>query len=123
MGISPKGSDGPGRAAADLIGLAKAWTQFAEEAGKEAPAQRRRAGLMLRLVQAFLADALALSLGGQPRLDDAADRTLLLQLCARASPEKILLLLERTLETEKQLDRYVQVSLVLEALLVNGEWG
>ena len=78
---------------------------------------------MLRLVQAFLADALALSSGGQPRLQDAADRTLLLQLCARASPEKILILLERTLETEKQLDRYVQVSLVLEALLVNGEWG
>jgi DNA polymerase-3 subunit delta' len=108
---------------ADLIALAKAWTQFAEMAGKEAAAQRRQAGLMLRLLQAFLADALAVSVGGQPRLQDAADRTLLLQLCERAGPEKIIALLERTLETEKHLDRYVQVSLVLEALLINGAWG
>jgi DNA polymerase III subunit delta' len=108
---------------ADVLALAKAWTQFAEQAGKESAAQRRQAGLMLRLLQAFLADALAVSVGGQPRLQDAADRTLLLQLCERAGPEKILTLLERTLETEKQLDRYVQVSLVLEALLISADWG
>jgi DNA polymerase III subunit delta' len=107
---------------ADVVALAKVWSQFAEEAGKEAASQRRRAGLILRLVQAFLADALAVSIGGQPRMQDAADRILLRELCERASPEKIMALLERTLQTEKHLDRYVQVSLVLEALLVGGDW-
>jgi hypothetical protein len=35
----------------------------------------------------------------------------------RASPEKILAILDRVLQSEQQLERYIQVSLVLEALL------
>ncbi len=116
----------------DTVALAKAWTQFAEEAGKDAPLQRRRAVQVLRLVQAFLSDALTLSGGGQPQIrplssgredgGEGNDLALLQGLCARSSPEKILTLLERTLDAESRLDRYVQVSLVLEAMLVSGEW-
>lgn len=106
----------------DTVALAKAWTQFAEEAGKEAPVQRRRAVQVLRLLQAFLADALTLSAGGQPRIQDRDDQVFLQGLCTRSGPEKILSLLERTLDAESRLDRYVQVSLVLEAMLVSGEW-
>jgi DNA polymerase III subunit delta' len=106
----------------DTVALAKEWAKFAESAGKETAAHRRRAVAILRLLQAFLGDALALSSGGQRRIHDVQDRNLLLQLCERAGPEKILAWLERTLETEKHLDRYIQVSLVLETLLVGGDW-
>ena len=65
----------------DTVALAKAWTQFAEEAGKEAPVQRRRAVQVLRLVQAFLTDALTLSVGGQcaARETTSGDDQVLLQ--------------------------------------------
>lgn len=106
----------------DTVALAKAWTQFAESAGKDVPTQRQRARQVLRLLQAFLADALALAAGSPSRGEDAQDRNLLLALCTRAGPEKILTLLERTLEAERQLERYIQVSLVLESLLVGGAW-
>src|SRR5439155_21527984 len=42
----------------DSVALAKAWTRFVEEAGKESAAQRSRAGLVLRLLIDFLSAAL-----------------------------------------------------------------
>src|SRR5262249_2850158 len=42
----------------DTVELAKKWSEFVEEAGKESAAQRRRAALVLRLLIEFLNDAL-----------------------------------------------------------------
>ncbi|MCI0640412.1 MAG: DNA polymerase III subunit delta' [Gemmataceae bacterium] len=107
----------------DTIGLAKAFAEFAEDAGKEAALHRRRAALVLRLLIEGLTDALELSVEpkGSPAtrgesLEDR-ERTILQALTGRADPDKILAVIERCLEAEVHIDRYVQVALVVEALL------
>src|SRR5262249_7080385 len=96
---------------------ARRFIEFVEEAGKEAPAQRERAGLVLRLIAASLADVLTLRLGGSLHGHDADALARLRGLAPRAEPEKLLNLIDRCLETEAQINRYVQVALVLEALV------
>jgi DNA polymerase-3 subunit delta' len=90
---------------------------FAEEAGKESAAQRRRASLVLRVVIELLNDALRLSVGGQPRTTEQADQRMLAALSSRAGPEKLAALLDRCLAADHQIDRRVQLVLVIEALL------
>jgi DNA polymerase III subunit delta' len=109
--------EGMTHARIDSVSLTKSFVGFVEDAGKEASLQRRRASLVLRLLIEALTDALSLSQGARPKTADPDDLRLLNTLMNRASPEKFLTLLERCLETEQQIDRYVQVSLVLEALL------
>ncbi len=101
----------------DSVGLAKSFVEFAEEAGKEAASQRRRASQMLRLIIESFTDALRVQAGAAARSADSAELPLLASLAQRAAPEKIHALLERCLETETHLGRYVQVSLVVEGLM------
>jgi DNA polymerase III subunit delta' len=101
----------------DSVALAKRWSEFVEEAGKESAMQRRRAGLALRLLIDFLGDALRLSLGSAPQLAEPQDQRALQELATRAGPERLLQLLDRCLEADMQLDRRVQLVLVLEGLL------
>ena len=100
----------------DSVGLAQQWNRFVEEAGKEGAVQRQRASLCLGLLLAFLQDALRLSVGGEPRLTDPDDRRALDVLVRRLDAERILGLMERCLESDFQIDRNVQLVLVLEAL-------
>ena len=102
---------------ANTPALAREWMDFVEEAGKESGPQRRRAGLVLRLLVLFLEDALAMSLGGEPRLAESADLALLRDLVARTTPDQLLAVLERCLEADTHLERYAQLVLVLESLL------
>lgn len=101
----------------DRVSLAQEWWNFVEEAGKESAAQRQRAALVVRLLVEFLRDALSVKVGGTPKLGDAEDLQLLHALADRADPESLVDLLERSLEADHQLDRRVQLVLVLEALL------
>jgi DNA polymerase-3 subunit delta' len=101
----------------DTVALAQAWQAFVEEAGKESAAQRRRAQVVLRLLVDFLDDALALSLGGTPRRTGPEDAEALAGLVKRLDAEALLELLERCLEADTQVDRRVQLVLILEALL------
>jgi DNA polymerase-3 subunit delta' len=105
------------RQQADTVALAREWMHFIEEAGKESGPQRRRAALVLRLLIEFLKDALAVSLGGPPKLAEAEDLHLLNGLTGRLQAEQLVALLERCLEADVQIDRYVQLVLVVEALL------
>lgn len=100
----------------DSVALSKAWTQFVEDAGKEMAAQRRRAGLVLRLLIEFFHDSLALSLGKETKLADPEDLLFLQKIGSRLG-DRLLTLLDRCLEAEFHLDRYVQLVLVLEGLL------
>jgi DNA polymerase-3 subunit delta' len=109
--------EGLAREQPDTVGLARQWLELAEEAGKEAAAQRRQAGLVLRLLIGALHDALRVSLGGTPRLADPEELALLRGLASRLSAELLLQLIDRCLEADEQLGRYVQVVLVLEGLL------
>jgi DNA polymerase III subunit delta' len=101
----------------DPVALARTWQEFVEEAGKESAQQRRRAKLVLRLLLDFLDDALALRLGGEPRRTDPSDRAAAEVVAARADADTLLELLERCLEADEQIERRVQLVLVLEALL------
>jgi DNA polymerase-3 subunit delta' len=101
----------------DSVALAKALTEFVEEAGKESAAQRRRAGLVLRLVIEFLQDALTKSAGGTPRLLEPDDAAALQGLVSRADPDRLLDVLDRCLEGDAQIDRKVQLVLALEGLV------
>lgn len=101
----------------DSVGLARAWAEFVEGAGKESAAQRRRAGLVTRLLVDFLGDALRLSLNGAPRRCGAEDRPALEALARRTRPELLVALIDRCLEADAQIDRRVQLVLILEALL------
>jgi DNA polymerase-3 subunit delta' len=101
----------------DAFTLARSWLAFAEEAGKEAAAQRRRAGLVLRLLIDFLRDALTYSVEGQPRLTEPEDKSPLTALADRLDPEGLLDMIERCLEASGQIEHFVQLALVIEALL------
>jgi DNA polymerase-3 subunit delta' len=101
----------------DAVALAKEWNEFAEGAGKETAAQRARAKLLLRMLIDFLTDALAVSQGAGTRRSDANDQPSLQALAARTTPDVLITALERCLEADEQIDRRVQLVLVLEGLL------
>jgi DNA polymerase-3 subunit delta' len=101
----------------DPVDLARRWLGFVEGAGKESAAQRGRARLVLRLLIDFLDDALILSLDDTPRRTGPEDRPALDSLARRAGPDALLAALERCLEADEQIDRRVQLVLILEALL------
>jgi DNA polymerase-3 subunit delta' len=105
------------KASPDSLSLARDWMTLAEEAGKETAAQRGRARLVLRLLTDFLADALTLRQGGTPRHTEAEDRAALQTFAERSGTETILGLLERCLDADMQVERRVQLVLVLEGLL------
>jgi DNA polymerase-3 subunit delta' len=101
----------------DSVELSRKWMDFVEEAGKESAAQRRRAQLILRLVIDFLDDALTVSMNGIPRRTEAEDRPALDALARCVDPERLLEALGRCLEADRQIDRRVQLVLILEALM------
>lgn len=98
----------------DNVGLAKSFIQFVEDAGKDTALQRRRASLVLGLVIAALRDAIAVVSGKVT--SDTSDKVVT-SLAERADAGRILTLLERCLQAERHIGRYVQLALVLEALL------
>ena len=101
----------------DSVVLAKQWAEFLEEAGKEPAVQRRRAALALRLLIDLLDDALRLGVGGAARVAEADEVPALQALTQRVGPDHLLELLDRCLEADVQIDRRVQLVLILEALL------
>ncbi|HKI32761.1 MAG TPA: DNA polymerase III subunit delta' [Gemmataceae bacterium] len=100
----------------DSVGLARAWNEFVEEAGKESAAQRQRATLVLRLVIDFLNDTLRVQLGEAPRLAEPDEVRTLETLANRLDADRTLATLERCLQGDTQIDRRVQLALILEAL-------
>ena len=91
--------------------------KFVEQAGKESAAQRRRAAQVLRLLNAFSQDVVILSLSGEPPNLDPRELPVLQALAGRLEPEQWLELLDRCLEADEQIDRRVQLVLIIEALL------
>lgn len=100
----------------NTVALAKEWMEFVEDAGKDSASQRRRAALVLRLLIEFLNDAVAFNLSAPPRLADSQDQRLLADLSQRLDADRLLQLLDRCLEADRQIGRYVQLVLVIEAL-------
>ena len=99
------------------VALSRQWMAFVEEAGKESAAQRRRAQLVLRLIIDFLDDALTVSMNGTPRRTEADERGGLETVARHAGSDRLLEALERCLEADRQIDRRVQLVLILEGLM------
>jgi DNA polymerase-3 subunit delta' len=94
--------------------IAKALWQWIEAAGKDSGAQRRRASAFIRLLADGLRRALELNLGETSTVapDDAAVRA-----AAGLAPNDLLCRLDRCLEADMQIDRRVQLVLVIEGLV------
>lgn len=101
----------------DPVEMSRNLVQFVEDAGKETALHRQRASRVLRLLLQALQDALRVWLGETLPPAESGDLQLLQTLAQRATPEKILALMERCLETETQINRYIPLGLVLEGLL------
>ncbi|MBY0523766.1 MAG: DNA polymerase III subunit delta' [Gemmataceae bacterium] len=100
----------------DSVGLAKQWMEFAEEAGKESVAQRRRVSLVLRLLIDFLISALRTLAGETTRLREAEELRSMSDLGSRLGTDGLTDWLDRCLEADLQNERRVQLVLVVEAL-------
>jgi DNA polymerase-3 subunit delta' len=109
--------EGLSRSQPNPVALAEQWNAFVEEAGKEASVQRKRAALVLRLLFEFLHDAVTASCGGAPRFNEPDEVNWVQGVLKRADTERLLALIARCMEADAHLDRYVQVSLVIEGLL------
>jgi DNA polymerase-3 subunit delta' len=100
----------------DPVGFAAAWARFVEDAGKESAAQRERASLVLRLLMDVLRSALRLAVGAGDDADPT-EREKLRRLAERAGPDHLADLLEACAEADYQIDRKVQLVLVIESLV------
>jgi DNA polymerase III subunit delta' len=99
------------------VELSTSLLEFVADAGKDKAPQRRRASQVLRLLIQFFDDALAVRLVNTSRLGDPEELAMLDKMAVSASPEKLLNILDRCIEADLQIGRYVQLDLVLEALL------
>jgi DNA polymerase-3 subunit delta' len=99
----------------DAFDLATKWNQHVEDAGKEAGVRRRRASLVLRLLLGLLQDALRLSQGTPPLVANEAEATSLRRLAEQIGPDKLFAWIERATEADLQIDRKMQLELVIEA--------
>ncbi len=101
----------------DPLQLARGLLDFAEDAGKDGALQRRRAALVLRLLIEALNDAASVCVDVPVRSCGPDEEVLLRALAEGAGPETFLALIERCLEAEVQLDRYIQLAVVIEGLM------
>jgi DNA polymerase III subunit delta' len=99
----------------DGVTLGTRWNQYVEEAGKEAGARRRRASLVLRLLIGMLRDAIRVLHGVPALVADGDEVEALGRLARRLGPEKLTAWADRVAEADLQVDRKVQVELVIEA--------
>ncbi len=100
----------------DGVALGQAWTRCVEEAGKEAAPQRRRAALTLRFLIDLLHAALRIALGAAPEGVESDEVPRLQELATRLSVNQLLDMIDRCNEAAAQIDRRVQLVLILEAL-------
>lgn len=105
------------RATADGPGLAGRWMNLVESAGKESSAQRRRASLVLRLLVDGFRQALGYAVDQSLTAAEAGETQTMRQLARKLGPDGILHRIDRCLEADLQIDRRVQLILVLEGLI------
>lgn len=99
----------------DVFGLATEWNHYVEEAGKEAGVRRRRASLVLKLLIGLLQDAQRVMHGVPPLVADKSEATTLEAVAQRLGPERLMGWIDRAAEADLQVDRKVQLELVIEA--------
>jgi DNA polymerase-3 subunit delta' len=99
----------------DAVALGKKWMDFVTEAGKEGAKQRRRAMLVVKLAIDLLHVALRASTGADGHVE-AEDHAAVSTLVNRMGTDRLLKLIDRCMDADKQLNRMVQLVLIVEAL-------
>ena len=99
----------------DAFDLATRWNQHVEDAGKEAGVRRRRTSLVLRLLIGMLQDALRIVHGVSPLVADPTESAVLERVGRRLGAEKLMAWIDRAADADVQVDRKVQLELVVEA--------
>jgi DNA polymerase-3 subunit delta' len=94
----------------DSVALAQRLVKFVEEETKDSAVKRQRAGLVLEFVLDLLRQALWTQLGAQPASAGPAQR-----LAECVHEDRLVEAAQRTLEADYQVDRRLQLVLVLEA--------
>jgi DNA polymerase-3 subunit delta' len=100
----------------DSARVAAQLRELVEQAGKESGQQRRRAALAVRILIDGFRRALAGSVDSAPAADDAEGK-LVARMAEKLGPDQLLRRLERCLEADTQIDRRVQLVLVVEGLV------
>lgn len=102
----------------DFRFLAETWAKFHDEVGKDkAAAQRARASLVLRCLIEAVEQALKLSLGVTVPGVDAAELDRLGAFANRIGSEGLLELLDACVEADTNVERRVQLILVVESVI------
>ncbi len=96
--------------------IAGRFMALVEQAGKESGQQRRRAALVVRLLVDGFRQALAQSVASGSVGGDA-DAKAIARVAEKLGPDQLLGRLERCLEADMQIDRKVQLILVVEGLV------
>jgi len=99
----------------DAFALGTKWMEHLDDAGKEAGQRRRRASLVLKLLIGMLQDALRLAHGVPALVADPAEAVALKRVGDRLGSEKLMTWLDRAAEADLQVDRKVQLELVVDA--------
>ncbi|MCE9533968.1 MAG: DNA polymerase III subunit delta' [Planctomycetes bacterium] len=96
---------------------ASMWMEFIDNAGKEAAVHRQRASLIIRMLIVLLGSAVKIAVGASVVGMEPAEEQSLRKLADRLGEEKLLVWIERALEADLQIDRRVQLILIIEAFL------
>jgi DNA polymerase-3 subunit delta' len=96
--------------------LAHRLLAFIKQAGKESVDQRRRASLLIGEVARFFRGVLWETAGLSAPCPDPGDRHAAHAVATRLEPEDVMILAERCIEADYQLQRKLYVPLILESL-------
>lgn len=100
----------------DPPALAHRVLEHVKQSGKESVDQRRRATLLVGELARFFRGVLWQTAGLEPPAADPGDRRAAEAIAARLEPEDVLVLADRCLEAEYQIDRRLAMNLILESL-------
>jgi DNA polymerase-3 subunit delta' len=100
----------------DPPALARRVLDHVKQAGKESVDQRRRASLLVGELCRFFRGVLWQTAGLEPPCPDPGDRQAAEDIAARLEPEDVLVLADRCLEADYQIERRLAMNLVLESL-------
>jgi DNA polymerase III subunit delta' len=109
--------DALGQTRLNSVSLAEKVVRFSEEGGKESAAKRDRARLAIRFLIELLRAALQIQAGQQPSLGEKQDIQAATRIAERLPGDWLMELLERCLQADYQVDRRLQLVLVLEAMM------
>ena len=96
--------------------LAERWSQFIEEAGKDAAAQRLRASVAIQLTIDLIASALRIALGN-PLDTSSAETEQLRRFAQRLGTDALIELASKCLDADYFVDRRVQLALITDLVI------